>query len=240
MQENTQTDYLIYDEPAYLNLGKRILENGIYRQEGDEFGRYELFAQPLKFDLLGNKLPLLTTKRVFFKGLAYEMLWFISGKTSIDYLKENNINIWNIWADKNNDVGPLYGYQWNHWRVDPKLRSYIGSDEINQLEKTMKSLKDRPKARSHVISAWRPDHAPAFSIKPCHVLMQFYRIPLTFDQRIKHASNILDRDTYKDIILKVFTEKMDKESIHLLLNKKEIPIDGISLQMTQRLQERLH
>ena len=234
-QNDVIDGHSIYGEPGYLNLGRNILNKGVYRQEGNEFGRYELFAQPLKFNLLGNVLPLLTTKRVFFRGLAYEMLFFIGGETNIKFLKKNGINIWDIWADENDEIGPLYGHQWNHWRVDPKLRPYIGSDEINQLSKTMKSLRDRPKARSHVITAWRPDHIPAMSIKPCHMLLQFYRAPLTLNQRLAHMSGVMTKDDYEDAVLGVQERKNESdEQVHSFLDKKEIPRDGVSLQMTQR------
>lgn len=167
----------LWGEHAYLDMCRRILDHGAYRKPDDEEGRYEAFAQPLKFDLRDNKLPLLTTKRMQWKSLAVEMLWFISGSSKIDLLHENNVKIWDIWANEENDVGPLYGYMWRNWWVDPNLVDVNGGrTEIDQLAQVLTTLKERPEARSHVITAWRPDWLKAMSIKPCHVYLQFYRV----------------------------------------------------------------
>jgi thymidylate synthase len=167
----------IWGEAAYLDMCRRILEQGVYRKPDGEEGRWEAFAQPLKFDLRDRKLPLLTTKRMQWKSLAVEMLWFISGSSKIDLLHENNVKIWDIWANEDNDVGPLYGYMWRHWWVDPNLVELNGGrEEIDQLAQVIATLRDRPEARSHVITAWRPDWLKAMSIKPCHVYLQFYRV----------------------------------------------------------------
>ena len=167
----------LWGEHAYLDMCRRILDSGAYRKPDDEEGRYEAFAQPLKFDLRDHKLPLLTTKRMQWKSLAVEMLWFISGSSKIDLLHENNVKIWDIWANEENDVGPLYGYMWRNWWVDPNLVDLNGGrTEIDQLAQVLTTLKERPEARSHVITAWRPDWLKAMSIKPCHVYLQFYRV----------------------------------------------------------------
>lgn len=165
------------NEEAYLDMLRRILDEGQYRKPEDEEGRYELFAQPLRFDLSDNKLPLLTTKKVFFKSLAVEMLWFLSGSQDISLLNENNVKIWNIWANEEGVVGPLYGFQWRHWRIDPAVseKYYNGAKEIDQIAEVMLTLRERPEARSHMVTAWRPDHLKLMSIKPCHILLQFYR-----------------------------------------------------------------
>lgn len=166
----------VKNERAYLDMLLRTL-NGQYRKPDDEEGRYELFAQTLKFDLTDNKLPLMTTKKVFFKSLAVEMLWFLSGSQDISMLKENKVGIWDIWANEEGVVGPLYGFQWRHWQIDPAVSKefYGGAKEIDQMAQVMKSLRDRPEARSHMVTAWRPDHLKMMSIKPCHILLQFFR-----------------------------------------------------------------
>ena len=123
------------NEEAYLDMLRRILDEGKYRKPEDEEGRYELFAQLLRFDLSDNKIPLMTTKKVFFKSLAVEMLWFLSGSQDISFLKENNIKIWDLWANEEGVVGPLYGFQWRHWRIDPTVseKYYNGEKEIDQI-----------------------------------------------------------------------------------------------------------
>ncbi|WP_079365437.1 thymidylate synthase [Hydrogenophaga sp. H7] len=165
-----------HGEQGYLNMLHRILTDGKYRKPEGEEGRKELFAQPLRFDLSDNKLPLMTTKKTFFKSLAVEMLWFISGEQDVEPLKNGNVKIWDLWANEEGVVGPLYGFQWRHWRVDPEAAPfYGGKSEIDQLAECISSLRNRPEARSHMITAWRPDHLKLMSIKPCHILLQFYR-----------------------------------------------------------------
>ena len=167
----------MWNENGYLDLCRNILETGAYRQPEGEEGRYELFAQPLKFDLRDRTLPLLTTKKMQWKSLATEMLWFISGETTTQPLKDNGVGIWDTWSGENGEVGPLYGYMWRHWWVDPNLTELNeGRTEIDQLQQVIKGLRERPEARSHMITAWRPDWLNAMSIKPCHILLQFYRI----------------------------------------------------------------
>jgi len=164
------------NEQAYLDMLRRVLDEGRYRKPDDEEGRYELFAQQLRFDLSDNKLPVMTTKKTFFKSLAVEMLWFLSGSQDISSLKENGVKIWDLWANSAGAVGPLYGFQWRHWRIDPEVRQYHkGATEIDQMAEVMKTLRDRPEARSHMVTAWRPDHLKLMAIKPCHILLQFYR-----------------------------------------------------------------
>jgi thymidylate synthase len=165
----------MYGEQSYLGMCDKILTEGFYRKPEGEEGRFELFAQTLKFDLSNNKLPLFTTKSTWFKGAAMEMLWFISGSTNIKFLKDNGVKIWDIWANEEGEVGPLYGYQWRNWRVDPSMQDHYGM-KIDQLQNTINTLRDRPEARSHMVTAWRPDHMEAMSIKPCHILLQFYRV----------------------------------------------------------------
>jgi thymidylate synthase len=168
---------MMYNEEAYLDMLRRIVEVGQYRKPEGEDGRYELFAQPLRFDLTANKIPLMTTKKVFFESLAVEMLWFLSGSQDDSLLKKHNVKIWNIWANDEGVVGPLYGFQWRHWRIDPAVSRdfYEGEKEIDQIAEVMRTLRERPEARSHMVTAWRPDHLKLMSIKPCHILLQFYR-----------------------------------------------------------------
>ena len=165
------------NEFSYLDMMSDIIDNGLYRKPSDEDGRFESFSQTLRFDLTDNKLPLMTTKKVFFKSLAVEMLWFLSGSQDTSLLKKNKVKIWDIWANEKGIVGPLYGFQWRHWKVDPDVseKYYDGKKEIDQFAIVMKTLRDRPEARSHMVTAWRPDHLKLMSIKPCHILLQFYR-----------------------------------------------------------------
>jgi thymidylate synthase len=134
----------------------------------------------MRFDLSDNSIPLLTTKRVFYTGIIHELLWFLSGDTNIKYLKENNVNIWNEWADENGDVGPLYGYQWRHWLTPD-------GEHIDQIQNIINTINNNPNDRRLLVSAWNPSVLPnphkSFSdniktgnqsLAPCHYSFQFW------------------------------------------------------------------
>lgn len=167
-----------WGEQGYLNLLRKILYEGQYRKPEKEEGRNELFLEILRYDLTDYKLPLFTSKFVYVKGAAREMEWFLTGDQNTNYLDKHNVSIWDEWKNEDDVVGPLYGFQWRHWQIDPNVRFAYknGEVEIDQISDVINSLKDRPEARSHMVTAWRPDHLKLMSIKPCHILLQFYRI----------------------------------------------------------------
>lgn len=184
----TLTGHLLYksylnemktkEEFGYLTLLNTILTEGKYRKPINEEGRYEVFGKQLSFDLTNNKIPLFSSKKVFFKSLAAEMLWFLKGDQDISYLKENNVKIWDIWANEEGIVGPMYGFMMRHWPIDPSLQDeyFNGAKEIDQIAAVVESLRNKPEARSHMVTMWRPDLIPLQSIKACHVLLQFYKV----------------------------------------------------------------
>lgn len=179
---------MLKNEHAYLDMLKRIITDGLYRKPEDEEGRFESFTEMLRFDLTRNQIPIMTTKKIFTKSAFGEMLWFLSGDQDTKLLKEMDIKIWDLWSDEQGNVGPLYGHQWRHWAIDPRTQKYYGgATEIDQIAQVIKTLGERPEARSHMVTAWRPDHLKLMSIKPCHILLQFYRfgdeISLTLYQR---------------------------------------------------------
>lgn len=182
----------MYGERAYLDMCQRILEGPYRKPEGEE-GRYESFGEQLRFDLQGYKIPVFTTKKTQWKSLAVEMLWFMRGHQDVSFLHQNGVHIWDTWANADGIVGPLYGYMWRHWGIDPRLQhQFGGATEIDQLKEVMKTLRDRPEARSHMITAWRPDWLKAMAIKPCHFNLQFYRI----DNRISLVMTQRSCDTF--------------------------------------------
>jgi len=149
----------------------------------DGLGRYEAFGREIRCNV-STRLPILTAKYVPWHKAFHELLWFISGSQRVDYLHEHGVHIWDTWADEHGVVGPLYGSMWREWL------SARGSQQgpIDQLRNVVESLRTRPEARSHVISAWRPDYLPFQSIKPCHVYLQFFvdvhsRLSLQVTQR---------------------------------------------------------
>lgn len=151
---------------TYLNLLKHVLENGEERSDRTGVGTISVFGAQARYNL-ANSFPLLTTKKVYLKGIIHELLWFLKGDTNIQYLKENNVNIWNEWADENGDLGRVYGAQWTDWR-SPNGRS------INQIDEVINSIKTNPHSRRHIVSTWNPGEIDQMALPPCHALFQFY------------------------------------------------------------------
>ncbi len=160
----------------YLELLKDIRDNGVGKDDRTGTGTRSIFGRQLRFDL-SEGFPLLTTKKVFFKGIVYELLWLLSGDTNIEYLKNNGVNIWNEWADENGDLGPVYGAQWRNW----------ANEGIDQISIAVNEIKTNPTNRRIIVSAWNPSVLPdttkSFSenvangkaaLPPCHAWFQFY------------------------------------------------------------------
>lgn len=148
-------------EYQYLNLMVDVLFTGELRDDRTKTGCYSLFGRQIRGNL-EDGFPLLTTKKVHFKGIAHELLWFLKGETNIGYLKDNGVTIWDEWADENGDLGPVYGKQW---------RDFNGVDQIT---KVIDGLKKDPFGRRHIVSAWNPVDVDSMALPPCHTMFQFY------------------------------------------------------------------
>lgn len=168
-----QLDYN-HQEFQYLDLLKDCLENGVYR-EGRNGGTYGLFGRQIRFDL-SQGFPLLTTKKMFTKGIIGELIWFLNGDTNIKYLKDNGISIWDEWADENGDLGEVYGAQWRKWethRWGGIGRGYK-VEYIDQIKNLIDGLKQDPYGRRHIVTAWNPGKIEFMALPPCHCLFQFF------------------------------------------------------------------
>ena len=150
----------------YLDLMRRILEEGVDRSDRTGTGTRSIFGTQMRFDL--NKgFPLLTTKKVHLRSIIHELLWFLSGDTNIKYLKDNGVSIWDEWADENGDLGPVYGKQWRSWAA-PDGRV------IDQISNAVDMIKHNPDSRRIIVSAWNPADVEKMALPPCHALFQFY------------------------------------------------------------------
>ena len=154
------------EEYQYLNLLSEILEKGEDKIDRTGVGTKSIFSSTLKFSLQ-NQFPLLTTKKLHFKSIFYELLWFLKGDTNIKFLKENGVSIWNEWADEKGELGPIYGSQWRNW-------SGGGDKKIDQLEILIDNLIKNPTSRRHILSAWNVSEIDKMALPPCHILAQFY------------------------------------------------------------------
>ena len=151
---------------SYHNLLHQIISTGIESHDRTGVGTLSIFGHQLRYDL-AQGFPLLTTKRIHFKSVALELLWFLSGQSNIAYLQENGITIWDEWADNDLDLGPVYGVQWRSWR------NYSGGS-IDQLSNIIQEIKLNPNSRRLVVSAWNVAELDKMALPPCHVLFQFY------------------------------------------------------------------
>ena len=149
----------------YLDLLQRVKDTG--KQKGDRTGTGTLsvFGHQMRFNL-EESFPLVTTKKIHFKSVAYELLWFLRGDTNIKYLKENGVSIWDEWADDNGNLGPVYGKQWRKWEGVNGL--------YDQVTEVIDQIKHNPDSRRHIVSAWNVADIPNMALAPCHILFQFY------------------------------------------------------------------
>jgi len=154
----------------YLNLIKDIFENSSFeedrvRSDRTGVGTYSVFGRQLRFDL-NEGFPLLTTKKLHLRSIIHELLWFLSGETNIQYLKDNKVRIWDEWADVNGDLGPVYGKQWRSWEGP------IG--KVDQIARVVDQIKNNPFSRRHLVISYNPADLPEVAPPACHTLFQFY------------------------------------------------------------------
>lgn len=150
----------------YEDLLRDVLDNGATKSDRTGTGTRSVFGRQIRFDLT-ESFPLITTKRVHFKSIAIELLWFLRGDSNIAYLKENGVTIWDEWADEDGELGPVYGVQWRSWPTPD-------GGHIDQVAKLLDDLRSHPDSRRHIISAWNVADIPAMALAPCHAFFQFY------------------------------------------------------------------
>jgi len=153
-------------EQQYLDLLAEVLERGARKTDRTGTGTLSVFGRQMRFRL-AESFPLLTTKKLHLKSIIVELLWFLRGDTNVRWLQERGVSIWDEWADAKGELGPVYGYQWRHWRT-PEGR------EIDQITAVIEALKKKPDSRRHLVTAWNPADVDRMALPPCHALFQFY------------------------------------------------------------------
>lgn len=149
----------------YLEMCQYILENGVDKEDRTGTGTRSIFGHQLRFNLQDG-FPLMTTKKVYWKGVAYELLWFLKGDTNIKYLNDNDVHIWDEWADENGDLGNVYGHQWRSWEGR--------EGTIDQISQVIEQIKENPHSRRLIVNAWNVGDLDKMALPPCHLLFQFY------------------------------------------------------------------
>ncbi len=150
----------------YLNLLEHVLNNGSKKEDRTGTGTISTFGYQLRFNLQEG-FPLVTTKKLHLRSIIYELLWFLQGDTNVKYLNDNNVRIWNEWADEKGDLGNIYGYQWRSWPTPE-------NEHIDQISEIIHSIKNNPNSRRHIVSAWNVGDLKNMALPPCHILFQFY------------------------------------------------------------------
>ncbi len=172
-----------YHDDTYLKLLSDVLNTGVQKGDRTGTGTISIFGPQMNFDISGMSIPMLTTKKMHVRSIIHEILWYLQGNTNIKYLNDNNVRIWNEWADENGDLGPVYGAQWRRW---PK---YIGSEidystdppsisekfeYIDQIANVIETLKTNPNDRRLIVSAWNVGQLNEMKLPPCHSYFQFW------------------------------------------------------------------
>ena len=150
----------------YEDLLRDTFVNGTQKTDRTGTGTRSVFGRQLRYDL-SEGFPLITTKRVHFKSIAYELLWFLRGESNVGWLRDNGVTIWDEWADAAGELGPVYGVQWRSWPTP-------SGEQIDQISDVIDQIRVNPDSRRLIVSAWNPADIPSMALAPCHALFQFY------------------------------------------------------------------
>ncbi len=153
-------------ETPYEDLLRLVLETGTTKADRTGTGTRSVFGHQMRFDL-SQGFPLVTTKRVHLRSIAYELLWFLRGESNVEWLRENKVTIWDEWASPDGELGPVYGVQWRSWPTPD-------GGHIDQITQLMENLRRDPDSRRHIVSAWNVADIPSMALAPCHAFFQFY------------------------------------------------------------------
>jgi thymidylate synthase len=245
----------------YLDLVKDIRTNGILKEDRTGTGTYSVFGRQLRFDLSKGRLPVVTTKEVHLKSIIHELLYFISGESNIEALREAEVKIWDPWVGDDGEAGPIYGVQWNHWKdtrlIDTDLLyqyesegykplsskivkgQFVVQRKINQLKEAIRLLKEEPDSRRILVSAWNVAELEDMVLPPCHLLFQFYTTPLRTGDRHELFVNAFperrgELERLKHQVTKGVTADECFRELENWFDQAQVPKRKLSCQLTMR------
>lgn len=242
----------------YLDLLRDVRENGDVKADRTGTGTLSVFGRQMRFNLQEG-FPLVTTKRCHLRSIIHELLWFLMGDTNIQYLKDNNVSIWDEWADENGDLGPVYGKQWRAWTAHEDMPVFnraacdaleadgwseagaCGSDilytkDIDQISKVMDQLKNDPDNRRIIVSAWNVAELGDMALAPCHAFFQFYTREMSFKERHRLVS-FTNSEWHVAMINAAINDGLneyDEPSMAKWMDDNNVPTRVLSCQLYQR------
>ena len=186
-RKNSYSENEECDEMQYIKLVRRVIQKGNKKSDRTGVGTLSIFGSQCRYDLRNNQFPLLTTKKVFIRGIAEELFWFIRGSTNAKELQEKNVRIWDANASREfldaqgltereeGDLGPVYGFQWRHFGAEYKtMHDDYTNQGVDQLNEVINQIKKNPDSRRIIMCAWNPPDVPRMALPPCHCFVQFY------------------------------------------------------------------
>ena len=218
----------------YKNLVREIQNNGVSKGDRTGTGTKSIFGHQMRFDL-EKGFPLVTVKKTHWPSVVHELLWFLNGDTNIKYLKDNNVKIWDEWADENGDLGPVYGKQWVNWgNNDSKALPW--NQSINQIQNAIDTLNNNPDSRRIIVSAWNVGELHEMALEPCHAFFQFYTTPMTIWER---ASWVKENNLVSDFVNETGVRNCVEgynygDDILEEMDDRGVPTHKLSLQLYQR------
>lgn len=246
----------------YLDLLRHVRDRGIFKADRTGTGTTSVFGHQMRFDLQDG-FPLVTTKKLHLKSIVHELIWFLSGQTSIEYLKQNGVSIWDEWADENGELGPVYGHQWRSWPTVEVLEptgpgfndnmvhhgATIVQKSIDQITDLIHQLKTNPDSRRLIVSAWNVADIPKMKLPPCHALFQFYTRELTAEERHSYWLGMIDDSVkqgegwerlnaywvnYQEALTNGIDAEGHMDSLHGDLDTYDVPKRALDCQLYQR------
>ena len=223
------------DMQQYLNLLRHILDNGVKKNDRTGTGTLSCFGYQMRFDLQEG-FPLVTTKKVHLKSIIHELLWFLMGSTNIKYLQENGVHIWDEWADKDGELGPVYGKQWRSWpnfqfsrTTELDVVDEYFNYPIDQISDLITMIKKNPDSRRLIVNAWNPADVPKQALPPCHCLFQFHVRDASANERIAWTQT-------QGTLVRTNALLIDdsEENMHAHADISKAPTKVISCQLYQR------